>query len=178
MTWATFPAGTMVRYLFKTLASNFQPGGKVSMLPNFGSMSSLTCFPPIRLRERRCSRWCALSLKVRRALELRDGRRIPLAGDGVRLRGVEAHRQVERPLRRGQPVDLFVRSRALVLEVEVKRTVRVVFERHPATHRKAIEAVCYLKSVTVVERERPKGICRRCSALVEVDCVFVRAVER
>src|SRR5215469_11662281 len=174
MTWATFPAGTMVRYLFKTLASNFQPGGEVSMLPNFGSMSSLTCFPPIRLRER----WCSLSHKVRRSLELRDGRRVPLAGEGVRLRGVEAHRQVESPLRRRQPVDLFVRSRTLVLEVEVQRAVRVVFERHPATQRKAIEAVCYLKAVTVVERERPKGICRRCSALVEVDCVFVRAVER
>src|SRR6185312_3032863 len=112
------------------------------------------------------------------ALKLGDGRRVPLAGEGVRLGSVEAHRQVERPLRRGQPVNLVVRSRTLVLEVEVKRAVLVISERHPATHGKTIEAVCYLKAVTVVERDRPKGICWRYSAPVEVDCVFACTVER
>ena len=34
-----------------------------------------------------------MSHKVRRALKLRNRRRVPLAGEGVRLRSVEAHRE-------------------------------------------------------------------------------------
>ena len=111
-------------------------------------------------------------------LQFCDRRRVPLAGERFGLRGVQPHSQIERPLRRGKPVSLFVRPRAFVLEVKVERAVRVVFERHPATHRKAIEAVCHLKAVTVVERDRPKGIHRRRSALVEMDRVLACAVER
>ena len=46
-------------------------------------------------------------------------RRTPFAGQRCRLRGVEAHGQIERPLRRRQPVGFLVLARAFVLEVEV-----------------------------------------------------------
>ena len=82
------------------------------------------------------------------------------------------------PLRCGKPVSLFVCPRTLVLEVKVERAVRIIFKWHPTANRKAIEAVCNLKAVTVVERERPKGIYWRCSAFVEVDGVLARTVKR
>ena len=64
-------------------------------------------------RERRCS----LSHRARRASNFSDWWRVPLAGERARLWTVEAHRQIEWPLRRGKPVSLFVRPWTLVLEV-------------------------------------------------------------
>src|ERR1700732_1415896 len=98
-------------------------------------------------------------------------RRIPLAGERVELRDVEAHCQVEWPLRRGKPVGLFVLSWALVLEVEVERAVRIVLEWHPATNGETVEAVGDLKALRVVKRDGPKGIHRRRSAFLETNRV-------
>jgi len=54
-----------------------------------------------------------------------DCRRVPSAGERIRFGGVEAHSQIEGPLRRGKPVGLLVLARVLVLEIEVERTVGV-----------------------------------------------------
>src|SRR5580700_9269057 len=87
-------------------------------------------------------------LRIVKQKRLGARRRVPLAGERVRRRTIEAHGQIERSLRRGEPVDLFARPRALVLEIEIKRAVQVIFERHPTAHREAVEAVCHLKAVT------------------------------
>ena len=46
----------------------------------------------------------SLGRNAHRCLRLHDRRRIPFAGQRFRLRRVEAHRQIERSLRRGKPV--------------------------------------------------------------------------
>src|ERR1700683_3900063 len=73
-------------------------------------------------RERRCS----LSHRARRASNFSDWRRVPLAGERVRLWTVETHRQIEWPLRRGKPIGLLVRTRAFILKVEVKRAIGII----------------------------------------------------
>src|SRR5215475_2283887 len=62
----------------------------------------------------------------RRSLILHDRRRVPFAGQGLTLWGVEAHGQIERRLRGGQPVGLFASTRTVVLEVQVERTIGIV----------------------------------------------------
>ena len=82
-----------------------------------------------------------LSDQAWKSLRPRDRRRVPFAGKRLGLRGVEAHGQIEGAFRRRQPVGFLVLARALVLEIEIERAVGVVFERHPAADREAIEAV-------------------------------------
>src|SRR6267378_5498662 len=61
-----------------------------------------------------------LSRLTHRRLHLRDRRRIPFAGERLRLRSVQAHGQIERSLRGGKPVGFHVLSGTFVLEIEVK----------------------------------------------------------
>lgn len=68
----------------------------------------------------------------RRLWEFQHRRRAPLAGEGFRSRTIETHGQVERRLRSRKPDGFLVRPRALVLEVDVQRAIRIGFERHPA----------------------------------------------
>ena len=51
-------------------------------------------------------------------------------------------------------------------------------EWHPAADGKPIEGVCNLVTFGVVERDRPEGVSRWHLILVEMECVFVRSVER
>src|SRR6202047_1076986 len=82
-----------------------------------------------------------LSNQARKSLRPRDRRRVPFAGKRIRLRSVEPHGQIECTFRRGKPVGLLVLARVLVLEIEVERSVGIVFEWHPAADRKPIESV-------------------------------------
>ena len=81
--------------------------------------------------------------------------------------------RLNRPFRRGQPVPLLVLARALILEIQVERTVRVVLERHPTADCESIEAVRDLEAVPVIERDRPEGVHGRDGGFVEVDRVVV-----
>src|SRR6516165_8331884 len=65
----------------------------------------------------------------------------PFAGNRLRLRGVGAHRQIERRLRTRKPVGLLVRPRTFVLKIKVERPVRVILQRHPAADSEPIERV-------------------------------------
>src|SRR5882672_766539 len=117
-----------------------------------------------------------LSRQTYRCLRLHDGRRIPFAGKRLGLRRIQAHGQIEWCLWRGKPVGFQVFSRALVLEIEVKRTIRIVLERHPAADGEAVQGVTDLESVMIVKGDRPEGIDRRGGAPVKSDRVFVDAV--
>src|ERR1700684_2339745 len=79
--------------------------------------------PQAPTRERRCS----LSHRGGCASTFSDWRRVPLPRERVRLWTVEAHRQIEWPIRRGNPIPLFVCPRIFVLEVKVDRAVRIIF---------------------------------------------------
>src|SRR6266480_8054972 len=94
------------------------------------------------------------------------------------FRSIETHGQVECSFGRGQPVRFLPGARAFVLEVEIKRAVRVVFEWHPTADGEAIEAVRYLKALGVVQRDGPKCVDWRQLAFVEVKDIFVRTRER
>ncbi len=101
-----------------------------------------------------------------------------LPGQRLGFGRIEAHREVERPLRRRQPVLLLVLARALVLEIEIERTVGIVLERHPAADREPVEAVGNLETLRIVERDRPERLDRRRRALLEMQHVLAGAVER
>jgi hypothetical protein len=49
---------------------------------------------------------------------------------------------------------------------------------HPTADRKAIKTVCYLETVWIIERDRPEGVHWRRGTLLEVQRVFVGAIER
>src|SRR5262245_16345858 len=83
----------------------------------------------------------SLDLQHRRSLILHDRWGVPFAGQGLALRGIEAHSQIEGPLRCGQPVGLLAGARTVVLEVQVERTIRVVRKWHPAADGEAVETV-------------------------------------
>jgi hypothetical protein len=110
--------------------------------PNFASRPTLL----------RCQSW---------HLRLHDWRWIPLAGQRLRLRRIEAHGEIVRPFRRRQPVRLLVGTRTLVLEVKIERAVRIIFERHPARDGEAIDRVRDLKAFGIIEGDRPEGLRRR-----------------
>src|SRR6267143_3023200 len=74
-------------------------------------------------------------------LDHRDRRRIPLSDQDLLLGRVYAHGEVEQGLRRRKPVRLLARSGVRVLDVEVKRTIRIVLERHPTADGEAVDAV-------------------------------------
>src|SRR5688572_2438370 len=80
-------------------------------------------------------------------LHFGDRRRVPLADERLGFRSVHAQQQIKRLLGRRQPVGFLVLSGALILEIKVKRAVGIEFEWHPATDRKAIQAVSNLESV-------------------------------
>ena len=67
-----------------------------------------------------------LCLKRCRPLNFLDGRRIPFASQRLGLRAIETHAQVERPLRRGQPVGFLILAPAFILEIRIERAVCVV----------------------------------------------------
>ena len=79
-------------------------------------------------------------------------------------------------LRCWEPVGLLVLARALVLKIKREPAVRVIFEWHPAAHRKTIEAVGHLKTLRVVERDRPERVDGRGRAPLEDDRIFAVAV--
>ena len=56
-------------------------------------------------------------------------------------------------LGRGKPVGLLVLARVLVLEIEVERSVGIVFEGHPAADLKPIESVRDLIALSVIKRD-------------------------
>jgi hypothetical protein len=70
-----------------------------------------------------------LSRQAGKHLQLRDHRWVPLAGERLSLRGVEAHGQIEGPCRGRQPVGFLVLTRAFVLEVNIERAVGVALPR-------------------------------------------------
>jgi hypothetical protein len=119
-----------------------------------------------------------LGRNAHRCLRLDNRRGIPSAGQRLGLRRVQAHRQIEWRPRRGKPVGFELLAGTVVLEVKIERTVRIVFERHPAAHRKAVQSVTDLESFLIVERDRPERIYRRSRSLLECYGVLVCAVER
>jgi hypothetical protein len=64
------------------------------------------------------------------------------------------------------------------LEVKVERPICVGLERKIAADRETIERVRHLKALGIIKRDGPEGVHRRRGSLVEVDPIFVRAVER
>jgi hypothetical protein len=78
-------------------------------------------YPSVGVANKRYPEQVLLSNQAWKTLRPHDRRWIPLAGERVGLRTIKAHGQIERSLRCGEPVDLFVRPWALVLEVEVER---------------------------------------------------------
>src|SRR5580704_400888 len=111
-------------------------------------------------------------------LYLLDGRRIPLASQGVGQRRVEPHRQIERSLRCWKPVRFLALARTVALKIKIERTVRVVVEGHPTAHCKSIQNIPNLEAIRVVKRERPECAHRRRRALLEVNRVLVRSIQR
>ena len=96
---------------------------------------------------RRGSGVSLLSRQARKVRKLRDRRRIPFACEGLGLRRIEAHGQIEGSPRRRQLVRLTILAGALVLEKEGEPSVGIVFERHPATNGKGkISSVSGTKS--------------------------------
>src|SRR5215510_14775198 len=77
--------------------------------------------------------------------------RIPLASQRLRLWCIKAHGEVERSLWRWQPVGLSILARIFILEVQDKRAIRVVLERHPAADGEAVERVCNLVALGIVK---------------------------
>src|SRR6516225_6580554 len=115
---------------------------------------------------------------ARGRLQAGHWRRIPLTSERLRFRGIDTHGQVERPFWRWKPVGLLVGAGTFVLEIEVERSVSVVLEWHPTADGKPIESVGDLKTFRVIECDRPKGVCGRRVALVEMQRVFVCTIER
>ena len=86
--------------------------------------------------------------------------------------------RIKWPFRRGQPVGFPVVAWAFVLEVKVERPIGVGLKWHVTAHRETIESVPHLKAFGVVEGDRPEGVHWRCRALVKMEDVVVRLVER
>src|SRR5947207_3750172 len=84
-------------------------------------------------------------------LDFDDWRRVPFAGERLRLRAVKTHAHVEWGLWRGQPVGFLLFAGTLILEIQVKRTIRVGLERHPAADGEPIEHIADLEAFAVVE---------------------------
>src|SRR5580693_7878087 len=87
-----------------------------------------------------------------------DRWRVPLSGQRLRSRGVEAHQYVKRPFWRGKPVCLLVRAGIFVLEIQVERPVPIVLEWHPTADGKSIDGIGDREAVVVIQRDRPEGI--------------------
>src|ERR1700737_3250889 len=82
---------------------------------------------------------------IRIRAHLRDWRRVPFPCKHLTLRSIKAHGQVERFFWRRKPICFLFGAWTLVLEIKVERTIRIIFERHPAADRKTIELVCNLE---------------------------------
>jgi hypothetical protein len=91
---------------------------------------------------------------------------------------LEAKTKIKGPFGSRKPISFLFRTWALVLKIEVERSVRIELEWHPAADGKTVQAVSYLEALLVVECYRPESVHRRDSRLIEVNCLFVRAVER
>src|SRR5262245_10130716 len=83
----------------------------------------------------------ALLTAQARQCHVHDWRRVPLASKCLRFWSVKAHQQVERTFRGRKPVSYLVRTRTCVLEIQVKRSIGVVPQRHPTADVKAVEGV-------------------------------------
>src|ERR1700722_11287504 len=83
-----------------------------------------------RLARHRPVRYRFLTIRLPgRLLRFRYRRRAPFSRECFGLGTIKAHGQVKCPLRRRKPVGFLVLAWALVLEIEVERTVRVGLER-------------------------------------------------
>src|SRR5258708_14590236 len=120
----------------------------------------------------------SLSRLPHRSLHPRDRRRIPPSGERLALGAIQAHGQIEPALWRRQPICFVVLAGALVLEIEVERSVSVVMERHPGTDRLPVEIVGISEPIRIVHGNGPESVYRRRGPFLEVDRVFVRSVER
>src|SRR5262249_6190915 len=101
----------------------------------------------------------------------------PLACECLRVRRIEPHQQVELAFRSWKPVGLFVCARIFILYIKIERSIGVVFQGHPATEVKAVKGISNLKTLRIIESNRPEGAYWRRLAFVEVECVFVRTIE-
>jgi hypothetical protein len=52
-----------------------------------------------------------------------------------------------------------------------------VFKRHPAANRKSVQAVRNLEAFTVIESDRPEGIHRRRTVLLEMQNISIRTIQ-
>src|SRR5262249_12701622 len=83
---------------------------------------------------------------------------IPTSIRHLRLWGIEPQGQSKlTALRRWQPVRFLVRARALVLDIEIERTVSVERERVAVADGEAVERVGDLEALRVVHGQRPEG---------------------
>src|SRR4029077_173804 len=103
---------------------------------------------------------------------------IPLTGQRIRLRSIEAQAKIKGPFGSRKPISFLFRTWALVLKIEVERPVRIELEWHPAADCKTVQVVSYLKALLVVECYRPESVHRRDGRFIEVNRILVRAVER
>jgi hypothetical protein len=77
-----------------------------------------------------------------------------------------------------QPVRFLVRARALALELEIERAVRLGLERHPVRDGEAVDRIRNLEALRVIKGDRPERVSRRRGTVVESDGVLAGAVER
>ena len=88
--------------------------------PCSGSNPRLPCLTNLFLDSGGAFRQPLLCYQGRELLNPRHRRRVPFAGQRFGLRSIEAHGQVEGPLRSRKPVGFFACTRALVLEIKVE----------------------------------------------------------
>src|ERR1700730_3806697 len=115
---------------------------------------------------------------ARTRVDLFDRRRVPFPRQRIALWRIEPHGQVEGSLWRWKPIGFHVRAGTLVLEIKIERTIRVILERHPTADRETVEPICDLKTVRIIERDRPERFDGRRLPFVKVEHIIVRAVER
>jgi hypothetical protein len=118
-----------------------------------------------------------LTAQAENCLRTQDGGRVPLAGEYLRLRRLNAQCQGKRPSGGSKPVGILALTRTFVLKIEIEGTVRVVLERHPTTDGKPIECVRNREALCIIKCNRPKSACRRRRAVVEMNRIFVCPVD-
>jgi hypothetical protein len=140
---------------------------------------SATCFKTMeRYRRPMVPAPRLLGPLARTRVDFLDRRRVPFTRQRIAFWRIEPHGQVEGSLWRWKPIGFHVRVGTLVLEINIERTFRVILERHPAADRETVEPICDLKTVRIIERDRPERFDGRGLPLVEVKHIIVRAVER
>ena len=92
-----------------------------------------------------------LRADLRQRLDFHHRWWVPFTGQCIGFRGIETHTEVKRSFGSRKPISFSFRAGTFVFKIQVKRSVRIILEWHPATNGKTVKAVPDLKALLIVE---------------------------